>query len=181
MKEKNTTAGVTNPAPPMTAPTPPTPPTPPVTVKPKEDVVEVSKSTLEKLLNRVENLEKDNELLKEAADKEKIAKIARLKSGGKLVKTVNINVLNNKIVIGWSRVKDDVYFDEQGRLHEEQIIAVHYEDGEKKEMDYRAFSRLRTSLKGEVVAETKDNDGNTNLKVMLADGKEINIDIKFVN
>ncbi len=147
----------------------------------KKDVVEIPRSTLEKVMTRLENLEKDNELLKEVADKEKLNKIQNLRSGGKLVKTVNLNMINNMVVLGWSRVKDDVYFDEQGRLHEEQIILVHYEDGKKKEMDYRAFSRIKSPLKAEVLSETKDTDGNHNLKVITPEGKEINIDIKFVN
>jgi len=66
-------------------------------------------------------------------------------------------------------------------LHEEQVILGHYLDGTKSEMDYRAFSRMKEPLKGEVISETKDSDGNTNIKVQLADGREINIDIKFVN
>lgn len=147
----------------------------------KEDVVEIPRTTLEKIVNRLDVLEKDNELLKEVADKEKLNKLQTLRAGGKLVKTVNLNMHNNMVVLGWSRVKDDVYFDEQGRLHEEQIIAVHYEDGKKKEMDYRAFSRLKSPLKVEVLSETKDTDGNHNLKVVTPEGKEINIDIKFVN
>lgn len=147
----------------------------------QKDVVEVPKSTLEKLLSRVEVLEKDNEILKEVADKDKLIRIEKLRAGGKLVKTVNLNVHHGKIVIGWSKVKDDVYFDEQGRLHEEQVILVHYLDGSKSEMDYRAFSRMKEPLKGEVISETKDSDGHTNIKVQLADGREINIDIVFVN
>jgi len=82
-----------------------------LTPKPKDkEVVEIPKTTLEKLLSRVEALEKDNEVLKEVADKDKLIRIEKLRAGGKLVKTVNLNVHHNKIVIGWSKVKDDVYF-----------------------------------------------------------------------
>lgn len=149
--------------------------------KPVDEEIPVPKSTLEKLLARVETLEKDNELLKEVADKDKLNRIALMRAGGKLIKTVRLNTINNKIIIGWAKVKDDVYFDEQGRLHEEQIIMVFYEDGDKTQLDYRAFSRLRATVSGEVIAETKDNDGNTNYKIQLPDGHEINIDVKFVN
>ena len=97
----------------------------------KKDNVEIPKDTLQKMMDRLEKLEKDNELLKEVSDKEKLRKIEELRNGGKLVKNVNLNTLNNKIIIGWSKIKDDVYFDEQGRLHEEQIIAVVFQDGSK--------------------------------------------------
>lgn len=147
----------------------------------KKDNVEIPKDTLQKMMDRLEKLEKDNELLKEVSDKEKLRKIEELRNGGKLVKNVNLNTLNNKIIIGWSKIKDDVYFDEQGRLHEEQIIAVVFQDGSKTDLDYRSFSRLSTKLKGEVISESKDRDGNSNMKVLLPDGREIDIDIKFIN
>lgn len=153
----------------------------PTPVTAKEEMIEVPKTMLDRLLKRMETVEEDNKLLKEVADKDKIARIMTLRSGGKLIKTVNLSTISNKVVIGWSKVKDDVYFDEQGRLHEDQRLSVIYEGGEKVEMDYRQFSRVKSPIKAEILSETKDNDGNTNLKVLLPDGKEINIDIKFVN
>lgn len=146
-----------------------------------EDTVPVPRATLEKLLDRVEKLEKDNEILKEVQDKSKLQRVSELRAAGKLVKNVNLNVLMGKIIVGWRKVKDDVYLDEQNRIHEEQVIEVIFEDKSKKELDYRSFSRLNSKLKGEVIAEKKDRDGNTNFTVLLPDGKEIDIDIKFVN
>jgi len=149
--------------------------------KERTETVAVPRNTLEKLLGRVEKLEKDNEVLKEVADKNKLAQVERQRSGGKLVKTVTVSQVNSQLVLGWSKVKDDVYFDEQGRLHEEQVVNIHFEGGDTREMDYRAFSRLRTPVKAEVVGESRDNEGHSNLKLQFADGKELEIDSKYVN
>jgi len=147
----------------------------------KKDIVEVPRETLQKLMDRLEKVEEKNAILLEAADKGKVARIESLRNGGKLVKSVNVNLINNKVILGWTKVRDDVYFDEQGRLHEEQSIRVIYDDKSEVEMDYRSFSRLKDQILGEVISENKNREGDTTLKIILPDGRELDLDVKFVN
>lgn len=158
---------------------PPVAPQPPV--KADDEKVEIPKKTLDLLLEKIGKLEKDVEVALEAGDKGKIARIIELRAQGKLIKSVNVSVIDGKIIVGWVRVKDDVYFDENGRMHESQIINVYFNDKTNKELDYRMFSRMKSLLPADVIRESKDSDGNYNLHIMLADGQELDIDPKFVN
>ena len=151
--------------------------------KEKKNVVEVDAETLEKLLKTVEAQGKKIEILTEVADKNRLSRVEEMRAQGKLVKKVNLNTYDGKIIIGWKKVKDDVYMDQQGRLHEEQIVGLVFQ-GEKepgKEMDVRSFTRLIVKIPAEVLEESKDKDGNTNFLVQTADGREIKIDSKFIN
>jgi hypothetical protein len=145
--------------------------------------VEVEQDVLEKLLNRVDKLEADNEILREVADKNRLTRVEEMRAQGKLVKKVNLNTFDNKIIIGWKTIKDDVYIDQQGRLHETQVIGLVFE-GEKEvshELDMRSFSRLIIKVPVEVIEDGKDKEGNVNFTVQTRDGREIKIDSKFVN
>ena len=144
--------------------------------------VEVDAEVLEKLLNRVEKVEEDNKVLREAADQGRLSRIEQLRAAGKLVKSAKVNFLNNKAVVGWHKVKDDVYFDQEGRLHETQVVRVFYEGDDKgEELDYRFFARNMHKVEGEVISESKDKDGNINYTIQLDDGREFTLDVRFIN
>ena len=110
-----------------------------------------------------------------------------MRGEGKLIKKVRLNLMNGKVVVGWTKGKDEVYFDEQGRLHETQTIKLYYYGGEdkepsmSKELDYRSFHRIKVQEEVEVIEESKDKDGNTNFVVVRDDGSEIKIDSRFIN
>lgn len=152
-------------------------------VEKKEKMIEVPADTLERLLKTVESQGKKIEILTEVADKNRLTRVEELRSQGKLVKQVNLNVFEGKIVIGWKKIKDDVYIDTQGRLHEDQVVGlIFFGDKEVgKEIDIRAFGRLMAKVPAEVTEEGKDKDGNTNFTVLTKDGQEIKIDAKFIN
>ena len=151
--------------------------------KKKKNTVEVDAEVLEKLLKTVEAYGKKIEILTEVADKNRLTRVEEMRAQGKLVKKVNLNTFEGKVIIGWKKIKDDVHIDQQGRLHEEQIIGLVFE-GETtvgKEMDLRSFARLIVKVPCEVLEEGKDKEGNTNFVIQKADGKEIKIDAKFIN
>lgn len=173
-----------------TNPNPPVPPQKPEVVKEekveipkvvKEDTVEIPKDTLKNILNRLEKVEGDNEILREVADKGRLSRIESLRNQGKLVKSARVNFIEGKAVIGWSMIKNDTYIDQEGRLHEDQVIEVTFDDHTKKSMDYRTFSRIKTQAEGEVVEESKDKDGNTNMTIQMTDGKQYKLDIRYIN
>lgn len=167
-------AGVAGPAPTAV-------PVPPEAPAPAKEMVQIDKAVFEKIVETIDRLEKDNSILKEATGESRIREIMQARAGGALVKNVKLSVVNGKIVIGWKKVKDDVYVDEQNRIHEDQVVKIFFKDGTDSDHDMRAFYRIITKIKGEVIAESKDKVGNLNYKVQLEDGQEIDIDSKFVN
>lgn len=140
----------------------------------KEEKVEISKTVLSKLLERVDDLEN-------AADRRRLENVQSRRNEGKLVKRARISFFEGKAVVGWKKIKDDVYTDKDGRLHEDQVIEIFFEDGKSTETDYRTFSRVSTKKEGEVIGESKDKEGNENYKIQMDDGREYDIDIKFIN
>lgn len=153
---------------------------PPVTPKKK---IEVDEDVLRDVLNKVEAQGKEIEVLREVADKNRLGRVEELRAQGKLVKSVRLNVFDGKVIIGWKKIRDDVYLDEKSRLHEDQVVGLFFE-GETvvgHELDIRSFSRLITKVAVEVIEEGKDKDGNVNFTVQTKDGRTIKIDSKFVN
>jgi len=152
--------------------------------KPKKGkVIEVDADTLQTVLDRVAKLEEDNKILREAADQKRLGRVEDMRLQGKLVKTVKLNTIDGQVIVGWKTVKDDVYFDAEGRLHETQIYEIYFFDKtvEPRQVDIRGFNRLITKVDAEVLEEGKDRDGNTNFTVMTKDGREIKLDANFVN
>ena len=151
-------------------------------VKEKE-MVQVPKDVLQTLLTRVEKVENDNQILREVADKNRLGRVEEMRAQGKLVKSVNLNTFEGKIIVGWRKIKDDVYLDTQGRLHEDQVVGLIFQGETEvgKEMDIRSFGRLLVKIPAEVIEEGKDKEGNINFTVQTKDGREVKIDSKFVN
>jgi hypothetical protein len=94
----------------------------------KKDTVELKKTTLDALMKRLETLEKEQKQLLEVQDRRTKSKIEELRRAGKLVKNVKLRSLENKSVIGWKTIEDDVYFSD-GRLIEKQTVEVWLDDG----------------------------------------------------
>lgn len=155
----------------------------------KKETVEVEKDVLERILATVEKQGEKIKILTEVADKNRLTRVEELRAQGKLVKKVKLNYMDGNLIIGWKTIKDEVYFDQDKRLHEEQIIGLYFEqeivDGQElqlgKEMPYQTFGRLVTKVPVEVIEEGKDRDGNTNFVVETDDGRKIKIDSRFVN
>ena len=148
-----------------------------------KNTVEVEKDVLERILKTIESQGEKIKILTEVADKNRLTRVEELRSQGKLVKKVFLNTFDGKIIIGWKKIKDDVYTDQEGRLHEDQVVGLifHKEKEVGKEMDIRSFSRLIVKVPVEVVEEGKDKEGNINFTVQTEDGQEIKIDSRFIN
>jgi len=155
--------------------------------KGKKESVEVPKDVLERLLDTVEKQGEKIKDLESAADVGRLSRIQQARNAGKLVKSAKLSIYEGKVVLGWSRVKDDVYFDESGRLHEDQQVELYLDNGKNKKptktepMSYRAFARLTTKIEGEVIKESKDKEGQIMFTVQLEDGREFELPIVFLN
>lgn len=154
---------------------------------PKKKEVKVDSEILQKLMDKMEKQEQQIKDLEASADIGRLQRIQSLRNQGKLVKKAKISVYNGKYVLGWAKVKDDVYFDEQGRIHEEQTVQLTLDNGEGNEpeksdvMTYRTFSRMCQKEEGEVIRETKDADGQMSFAIQLASGRVFELPIVFIN
>lgn len=151
--------------------------------KTDEEMVTVSAKTLQSILSKIEVLEK-------AADRGRFEKANSEKNPQKITKSVNLATYQGRIVSGWRILRDDVWFDHEGKLHEDQIVALFFHKGKKdengvpvpeKELNVQSFARLLKRLPAEVIEESKDRNGNINLTVITKEGEEIKIDNNFVN
>lgn len=165
-----------------------TPPPPPVEEKKK---VEVDADVLERLVSGYEKLQDKVKDLEGAADVGRLARIQSMRAEGKLVKNAKLSVYEGLIVLGWVTVKDDVYTDERGVIHEDQQIALFVDDGKDEHgkqkskktdaISYRTFARVVSKIEGEVVREIKDSEGRTTYGIRLEDGREYDLPITFIN
>lgn len=160
--------------------------TPPNPKDAKKKTVEVDAETLDKLVSGYENLQKKVKDLEGAADLGRLQRIQAARNDGKLVKSAKVGMYDKKYVLGWVVVKDDVYFDESGKMNEDQQIKLFLHEGEgkaseTKPMSYRQFSRLVTKIEGEVIKESRDSDGKISFTVLLPDGLELELPIVFLN
>lgn len=179
---------------PGTAAVPPKAPVQPQSESPASSgkKVEVDADVLEKLVSGYEGLQQKVKDLEGAADLGRLSRIQQARNQGKLVKSAKLSTYNNQIVLGWAKEKDDVYFDEAGRLHEDQQVVLYLDDGKDEKgvqqtkktdpISFRAFARLtQQKIVGEVIGENKDKDGNLSFTLQLEDGREFTVPIVFLN
>lgn len=95
-------------------------------------------------------------------------------------KVVNLRVIDGKVIVGWSMIKDIVEKNQHGAWDEDQVIEITYEDGKKQKMPYVVFMRRYTLLPLEVKNETKDGEHTTFIG-KTAEGVEYKILDTFVN
>jgi len=200
--EENTSgSGVANPS---TEKRPPTPPVEPP--KPKSEggaTVEVKRSVLETLLGKVERMEKenlnkdkrfaeiikDNEMLKATADK---ARVQRYESqhADYTHKVARVSIFEGKIVTGWKMEYDNVGKNPNTKLwSEKQTVIISYrgadEEANKEQeqkMDYTEFDKLeKIDCKFIKDSVTTDEDGVHRMITLDVQGKEMDIDVRFLN
>ena len=148
------------------------------------EMVSVPKEQLEKLMNlvpAVEQLQKDNEALKFAADRAKmqIFNEKQQAPGNKIVKLLTYvdEDRSRKVILAWSKVKDEVYKAPNGAWVEDQIMEVIFEDDTKKQLPLLTFYRnTADKIKAEVLEDKGDS-----FKVKTVEGKEYLIGKMFVN
>lgn len=161
--------------------------TPPGPKDEKKKTVEVDAETFEKLVTGFETMQQKVKDLEGAADIGRLQRIQAARNEGKLVKAAKVSTYEKKYVLGWSTVKDDVWFDESGKQHEDQQIELYLFEGKDKEptksepMSYRQFARLTTKISGEVIKESRNSDGTVLFTVLLPDGLELELPIVFLN
>jgi hypothetical protein len=167
----------------------PAPDTKTSTTKPekKEETVEVGKDTLSTLVKGYEEMKKEVADLTSAANLGRLERVKAARDKGELVKTAKVSLWQGNMILGWESMKDDVYVDERGRVIEDQQIRLLVDQGEGKDpeyteaMPYKMFARLSEKRLGEVIKESKNQDGSVEFTLKFDDGREVTLPIVFLN
>lgn len=159
--------------------------------KKKKDVIEVDRATIEAILERqkqqdkeISRLTKDNEKLIAVADKGRLSLFDQQHNDQPLIRNANLNVWQGKIVLGWKTVKDEVGVMD-GRIYENQVVEMYLDDGVGNEpkavqVNYLDFGRNMRKMAAEIVKQSKTKYGEA-YTLQTKDGREYEIDIRFIN
>jgi len=150
----------------------------------QEEMVSVPKKDLENVLQEITKLKENQTRLEGAVDKSQLARYDALMGGNKpLIRKVALSTWgqNGKIVTHWKMTANESFVDLKG-VHEIQLIDVTLEDGEiLKQVTLVDFYRMiNKGVKGEIIG-SKNEDGKEYLKIELDGGRQIEIEIPFVN
>lgn len=146
----------------------------------KEGVVEVSKDVLDSILREISELKTKTEQYEQTASQDQIRKIEAMRASGKLVKSVKLRRFEGKLVLGTKLIRDEVWVAD-GKLHENQVYEIYFDDGSTNSMSLIQFERGCTYESYEVIKESKTATGDLEFTVMLRDGREMVVNSKFVN
>jgi hypothetical protein len=166
-----------------------TPPGPKKVEKVEEEKVEVSKATLDAILDRLEKMDTANkkkddeiEMLKSISDRGRLTKWEEQNKGA-LIRTANVAFWEGNPILAWKKVTDEVGFRE-GRLVVNQTIKIFVDEGGKQPkeivLEYLFWAQNTTSMPGEVVNKNIGKAGEV-WTIQLKDGRKIELDIRFIN
>lgn len=145
--------------------------------------VPIKKGDLRALVSGLQKAQSDIEMLKGVSDKARLANWES-KNKGKLIRHANVTTWEDKVVLGWKMVKDEVFM-RNGVLHEKQVIRLYIESEsgkpEQVDVNYLDFSRNSKRIKGEVIEDATTSDGVRIFKLQFEDGKVRKFDIRFIN
>lgn len=141
--------------------------------------IEIDESILLGLQKTIEDLKKNQDKLMAVADKNRLA-LYDQRSQTEIIKTAKMSFLDGKPIVAWKTIKDEVYIS-QGVYHETQIVELTFDDGTTTQMSLIDSARKMQKQPGEIVSRTRDNEGNEIVRLLLRDGREFNLDIKFLN
>jgi hypothetical protein len=145
--------------------------------------VSISPEQLQEVLDRLRAVESDRDMLLQVADKKQLS-IFYQRNRGKIPSKVMLRTMDDKVIISWRTVTDDVY-QEPGTMRwvEKQIIELTFEDKSKKEINLKDYVRLYKQVEATIKAKTANEEtGDLVLKVVRTDNlKEYDIDVRFIN
>ena len=136
--------------------------------------IEVEKSVLDELMQKIERLEA-------VQSKAKLADFDR-SIKDKTKKVVGLRMIDGKVIIRWSDMIKNVVEKSPltGVYKEDQQVEIEFEDGKKEKMPYVIFDRRFTTLLMEVQKEIKEEDGTTTFVGITGDGRKYTINDRFL-
>lgn len=139
----------------------------------KSETVEVNKVALDAMIKRLERLEA-------SADLSRLGKYDD-KNKKEVVRVVMLSTWDGQVVIGWKMLMNDVQ-KINGIWRESQLVQLMLEDGTSAEIPYLRSVQEVVRVDADILSRTQESDGHETLKVRRKDdGKEYNIDSRFVN
>lgn len=149
-----------------------------------EGLVTVSKDQLAMFMNKLSKLEKDNEMLKQVADKTRMATYAA-QNKEKMPVIVRLRSFEGKVVVGWRTMKNECYKNAQGKWVEDQTVILMFEDGTStKEIPLLYWIKnYQSHIEAKVISTTQEQDtGETIYKIVRLDNEEeYTIAAKYLN
>lgn len=146
----------------------------------KEDAKD---EVIKKLMEQVENLQKTTGILMGATDKRLLNNYLS-KNKKKIPSSVNLRTYENKVIVEWRMIEDKVFKNPNtGVWSEIQTVELTTEQGERIKTSLYEFEvNYNTERFTVIESKTDDDTGDRELKVKSdIDGREIDINVKFVN
>lgn len=147
-------------------------------------IVEVEESVLNALVKRVDDQQKDIELLNFAADKSRVAQW-RERNKEKTNPIVKIRKFRGKFVISWTNlIKNESFISAAtNRRIEDQQTKLMFLDDTQETVRYEEIHENLEYVKAEVIERTQKEGGDIFLKVVTQDEEhaEFIINVLFVN
>lgn len=152
----------------------------------KEDVVEIKRSDLDKMMKIMESQGKDISLLLRTADKSKIAKELN-KEGENLIKQCKVSTWDDtgKFIIGWKLITNRCEV-VMGKWFEEQTVTIMFDGGEVMTVPLLEFYRKTLKkVEADIISRTNEYDDKKNpviiFKLQFPTGKILLVNSVFVN
>ena len=159
----------------------------------KEEKVEEAKveqpksdsALLKALMDKVDELAKQNSMLMEVADKKSLSTYYS-RNQAKLPKSVRLNLIDGKVVIGWKMTMNEVYKENIGGNYiwrEKQNVKLTFADGTESDMSNSDYDKSYQQVEANIISRTEDEvTGEMLLNVLRTDnGEKVSVGVKFVN
>lgn len=149
------------------------------------EVVKVDKTQLDKILNEIEALKKDNIKLNSIADKSRLARFDEQNGTKSNAPRYKLSTFGGQVILAWKMIKDVVEKNvSSGLYYEHQEYEYILEDGSKGTIvGYNKFANIQYGNQIEVEEVSRNvSPEATMLKVRdVKTNKQYEIDIRFVN
>lgn len=133
-------------------------------------------------VDKVDQLEKDNAMLLEVADKSRVATYQARNNPQGLVRTARVWMWDGKYVKATVTIRNEVFTDSVGRIHTDQVLNVIMADGSEVEVPYDKFQKEKGFAEGEIIKKsTNEENGQTFYTMRFKDGESLDINFLFLN
>ncbi len=138
-----------------------------------------AKTDMEKLLARLDKMERENAVLKSTID-QSVYNAANARLNPDQRPLVRLRQYDDKIITSWDKMpKNDVRII-NGQLVENQEVVLHYLDGTTESVSYKAYADGVTLTPQYPVNGRREKDGKIFISIELPDG-EIEVELTFLN
>lgn len=148
--------------------------------KQDDETVTLSKDAFDEMMKRLKKVEDDALLRAQVDDRNTAAKIESLRKEGKIIKSVKVRKIDGKYVLRFKTLEDEVYISD-GKLHEKQTVELTFDDESVRVLPMRQWAGISEYVPFDVISESRDQEGDLFFKVKNVEGKELEINVKYVN